>query len=50
VALRLPLALAEGSDGARRVVGSLNTGGPRLEFRADGGGVTIERGETLFAD
>lgn len=50
VALRLPLVLSEGGDGANRVAGRLNAGGPLLTFRADGGSVTIRRGETLFEE
>ena len=44
----LPLRITAGSSGAKRLEGMLNAGGPRIQVRADGGSVLLERGETNF--
>ncbi len=45
---KLPLTVTSGGFGERKLAGALNGGGALLRFRADGGSVTIEPGETLF--
>ena len=44
----LPLTGEGREESSRRITGRLNRGGPLLTFRANGGSVKIEPGETLF--
>lgn len=44
----LPLQITAGASGENRLEGRLNAGGPRIQIRADGGSVTLERGATVF--
>lgn len=48
VRTKVPMAFTHGKSGDRDIAARMNSGGPTLTFRASGGHVTIDTGETYF--
>lgn len=48
VRTNVPMTFTHGKSGDRDIAATMNRGGPTLTFRASGGHVTIEAGETYF--
>lgn len=48
VRTKVPMTFTHGKSGDRDIAATMNNGGPTLTFRASGGHVTIDMGETYF--
>lgn len=48
VRTKIPMTFTHGKSGDRDIGATMNNGGPTLTFRASGGHVTIDTGETYF--